>query len=465
MANPGYVRSTDGDNADTGATWALANATLTGAITDAAAGDTIWSSQVHAESTAATVTLTFPGTLASPNKVLCGNDAAEPPTALATTATVSTGAGAYNLVVNGCAYIYGIGFYAGVGSSSSTIGLKLNNSAGKHQCYESCHLECSNTAASGTFYVGYNGGGSIEQGYTEWRNTTVEFNNAAQAIISWSELRWVGGSITLGTAPTSLFKPGGDDATGYKHGNVLVENVDLSNMGSYLVDIANIGPVTYTFRNCKLKAGWAAITGTDPGPGWSVIIENCSVDDTSLPIVSQYHDYYGSVVQETTIKVTTGGASDGTNTYSWKMTCDADCEYPLGYLATPEMAVWNTTVGSAVTLTVEINHDSQGSGTSGKMTDKDMALEVVYLGTTGTPQGKTLTDLAGASTSAPWGTFVATSADQTDSAVAWSGTITAPEPQKLSVTVTPQEIGYIQCRVVCYKASAVVYVDPKITVS
>jgi hypothetical protein len=41
MANPGYVRSTDGSDADNGSTWALANATLAGAMTDAAAGDRI----------------------------------------------------------------------------------------------------------------------------------------------------------------------------------------------------------------------------------------------------------------------------------------------------------------------------------------------------------------------------------------------------------------------------------------
>jgi len=37
MANPGYVRSTDGSNADNGSTWALANADLAGAMADHAA--------------------------------------------------------------------------------------------------------------------------------------------------------------------------------------------------------------------------------------------------------------------------------------------------------------------------------------------------------------------------------------------------------------------------------------------
>ena len=71
-----YVRSTDGDNADNGSTWALAKATLAGAFAAAAAGDTIWVSQAHAETQGSAMTLTSPGTVANPCYVMCGNDAA-----------------------------------------------------------------------------------------------------------------------------------------------------------------------------------------------------------------------------------------------------------------------------------------------------------------------------------------------------------------------------------------------------
>ncbi len=53
MANI-YVRSTDGNDADSGATWALAKATLGGALAIATSADTIWVSQNHAETAVAT---------------------------------------------------------------------------------------------------------------------------------------------------------------------------------------------------------------------------------------------------------------------------------------------------------------------------------------------------------------------------------------------------------------------------
>jgi len=90
-----YLRSSDGNNADSGATWALAKATLadtggTGALTAAGAGGTVYVSDNHAETQATTMTLASPGTAASPVRIICVDDAAEPPTARAITATVST---------------------------------------------------------------------------------------------------------------------------------------------------------------------------------------------------------------------------------------------------------------------------------------------------------------------------------------------------------------------------------------
>ena len=62
-----YVRSTDGNNADTGLTWALAEADLH--TPTWAAGDTVYVSQAHAQSTAAAITIDLNGTLAAPQAV------------------------------------------------------------------------------------------------------------------------------------------------------------------------------------------------------------------------------------------------------------------------------------------------------------------------------------------------------------------------------------------------------------
>src|SRR5574340_915503 len=88
MANI-YVRSTDGSNTDNGTTWELAKLDLSGAAAIDAAGDNVYLSQVHAESTATAVSLYFAGTVGNPTKIVCVNDGAAPPTAVAITATVT----------------------------------------------------------------------------------------------------------------------------------------------------------------------------------------------------------------------------------------------------------------------------------------------------------------------------------------------------------------------------------------
>src|SRR3990167_6093507 len=118
MANI-YVRSTDGNDADDGTTWALADATLTGAAAADVAGDVIWVSQVHAESTAAAITFNWDGTAAAPIRVVCGNDAAEPPTALATTATVTTTGNSTITCQSGIDYVYFYGIKFNSGSAAS----------------------------------------------------------------------------------------------------------------------------------------------------------------------------------------------------------------------------------------------------------------------------------------------------------------------------------------------------------
>ena len=100
-----YVRSTDGSDSDDGSTWALAKATVAGVTAIDTAGDTLWISQAHAETSGSAITFAGAGTNASPTKLLCGNDAAEPPTALATGGSI-TGTGAAAINFNNALYAY-----------------------------------------------------------------------------------------------------------------------------------------------------------------------------------------------------------------------------------------------------------------------------------------------------------------------------------------------------------------------
>ena len=120
-----YLSSVDGSDGDDGSTWALAKATLAAALTAAGAGGTVYMDDNHAETQASAMTLASPGTAAALVRVLCVDRTGdpEPPTALATTGTVST-TGANNLTCNGYAYCYGVTFTAGSsgGSRTFTIG-------------------------------------------------------------------------------------------------------------------------------------------------------------------------------------------------------------------------------------------------------------------------------------------------------------------------------------------------------
>lgn len=184
-------------------------------------------------------------------------------------------------------------------------------------------------------------------------------------------------------------------------------------------------------------------------------MHNCDSGDTNYRLWVE--DYAGSVKHETTI-VRTGGASDGTTTISWRMATTANAEYPVVLMCSPEIVAWNDTTGSSVTATIEIVHDSMGAGSGSKFQDDEIWLEVMYLGTSGFPLGSWIRDCKA--------DVLAAATNQDDSTETWTTTgLTTPVKQKLSVTITPQEKGFIHARVVMAKASKTCYICPKLTVA
>ncbi|MHC4413469.1 MAG: hypothetical protein ACYSW6_10970, partial [Planctomycetota bacterium] len=92
----------------------------------AAAGDTVYRSNNHAETHSSNITYVSPGTAASPVRILTVNDAAAPPTALATTATVTTTSNSSLIFSTGYAYDYGCTYNAG---TSGTVNVAFNSNA------------------------------------------------------------------------------------------------------------------------------------------------------------------------------------------------------------------------------------------------------------------------------------------------------------------------------------------------
>lgn len=440
-----YVRFTDGNDGDNGSTWALAKATLAGAFAAAVAGDTIWVSDNHAETQASAMTLASPGTAASPVRVLCGDDAAQPPTALATTATITT-TGTNNIAItSGYTYYYGISFNAGTGAGAGNIIIGSTSTFGNW--FESCALKLNgtNTASAITFGTQAN---STDDLFHDLYNTTVSFGSVGQSIIVFGNVRWrATSSVVAGSVPTTLFEGSAGNA-----GRVDCIGLDFSAVGSgkNLIDGALANWNRYTFVDCKLDSAVTRVTGTIPGQGGiEALFVNCAGADTNYDFYRQI--YQATETHETTI-VKSGGASDGTTSFSRKIVTTANAKVFSPYQSLP-IAVWNETTGSAITLTVEVVTDNV------TLTDAEAWLEVEYLGTSGFPLGLFARDRVADQ-------FLGTPANQTTSSVTWTTTgLGTPVKQALAVTVTPQEKGLIRCRVCVAKASTTVYYDPYVTVS
>lgn len=438
-----YVRSTDGNNSDNGSTWALAKATIAGAFAIAAAGDTVYVSKNHAETVNnSAISLAGPATSNPPVNIICVDDAAEPPTTLATTATVTTtGSGA--ITFSGFCYYYGISFSSSTGANSSSISL----GGGSSVCikFEKCAFSLPGTSG-GVLTVGST---TRTSQFFEFINTTFSFGTINGQIANNCNYIWrdTPSGVQGATIPTTLFNYGGVSSPG---GLALIKNVDLSALGSGKKIVSVSGNITnrFSFENCKLNASVTKIANSSNGQnGIQVRFVNCDSGNTNYNY--SLHKYEGTVTTETTV-VRTGGGSNGTTTTSSKLVSSANSKfyYPL---ETDWIDTWIDST-SSTTLTLHVLTDNV------TLTDADCWLEVEYLGTSGYPQGVTINDRAA--------NILATPTNQTTSSETWTTTgITTPVKQKLSVTFTPASKGVVRARVVLAKASTTVYADNKVEVS
>ena len=437
MANI-YVRSTDGSDADNGSTWGLAKATLVGAAAIDAAGDAIYLSQSHAESGGAVVAV-FAGTMANPVKIIAGNDSAEPPIAVSAASLISSS----SITLSGSYYLYGLTLQA------ATSILPNAQSASNSVTLDHCSLITTGTTSGGFFSIG--SANNVTQ-KAVLLDCTYKFSGSSNigcATAGVVEIK--GGSFVSGTStPSAGVFGGSNDRTGSR---LLIDGLDMTNLAS-TVNIFRtfVSPGLFQIRNSKLPASWSGslCNATPLATGQRFEMHNCDSGDTNYRLWVQ--EYSGSIKTETTL-VRTGGASDGTTGYSLVMATTANANASVAPLVSPEVSIWNDTTGGSKTVTVEILHDSATN-----LTDGEIWLEAQYLGTSGVPLGSFISDAKA--------DILATAADQSASSETWTTTgMSNPNTQKLSVTFTPQEKGYIQAKVYLAKASKTVYVDPKLTVA
>lgn len=426
MAGPWYYRSAAAGTAD-GLSWANARVSLA-TMTSVVAGDTIYVADDHAETTAGTLTIAFPGTPANPNKVYCADRTVAVPAVvdLKITGTVST-TGTNVITITGNAYVYGLTFSCGTGAGGPVLTL---NGANAWMAFENCALVLPSTGASSI--------NTAAAGRVDLINTTMSFASVLQGVRWSGTVRWRNTpSAILGAAvPTILIGNTGS----YNGASILLEGVDLSAIGSgkTLVQEGLGSQVPVLFKDCKLGAS-VTVAGTIGAPGAEVFLVRCDSGATNYR--QEKHTYSGSMVQEITI-VRTGGATDGTTPIAHKIVTTANAKFLLPFEDVP-YTIWSDVVGSSVTVTV------YGIGAALPNND-EVWIDVVYPGSTTTPQASFATSGKANNLS----TAAAVSSDGST----WGGSTTA---FKMSVSFTPQMKGPITIYVKVGKASATYYVDPK----
>jgi hypothetical protein len=439
MANV-YVDSTAG-GAATGADWANAYLTLAAALTAGAAGDSFYVAENHAETQATAMTLTSPGTIASPCRIICVNSAGTvPPVSadLATTGTVSTTV-ASAITYVGHAYVYGLTFSSGSGSSNASQ--IFGATASTRWVFDACKFVINTTSTISHLVMG---AGTATIGYEIiFNNTTVKFGHVSQQIqLATSRFVWRNTASAIdaaGSFPTNLIT---QNATSLRAASAFIEGVDLSALGSGKAIVgAFSSSVQIVLKDCEFDAAVTACT-EPTGAGTNISFIRCGASGNYF---EQHWTGQGKQEDETTI-VRTGGATDGTQAKARKITPNGNAEWHTPFNSLP-ITIWNTST-SAVTVTI---YGIWGGGAV--PTTADIWLDAVYPGDATAPLGSF--DLNGTADTLAAGT------NHTADGSTWGGSTTA---FKMTATFTPAQVGPITLYVRAVNAGPF-YIDPEPEIS
>jgi hypothetical protein len=385
------------------------------------AGDKHFVSDNHAETSSGWGPF-IPGTGTAQSYIICVDDSSAPPTAMATTASITSTQG-LSFSSNGYCYLYGLNFTAQTSinnqcdamvfescnftlTGSNTISLTSENATAQKAIYKECNFVFANA------------------------NSYLTTNNGDVEII--------GGSIAAtGTVPDYVFFFPNVNVC-----DILVRDCDLSAIDTNLVYMPGPSHNDIIFAYCKLGSGVTIGDGDAYGPNTrNIRLHNCDSAATNYRMHTQ--SFMGISRQDTGVYCD-DGASDGTTPISWKIESTAYSNYWQPFVC-EQIFQWVEDIGSPLTATVEV-----AGGTS--LTDGDIWMEIEYMGDTASPLGFRSDNRKS--------DVLASATTLSSSAASWTGSPAVT--QKLEVTFTPEMKGPIKARVYVAKPSATIYVDPLI---
>ena len=426
MAATKYVRSA-ATGAGTGANWTDAYTTLQLGMTNAGAGGTVYVSEDHSEQAAATLTLSCPGIIGSPQSIYCvSHTGSVPPVSadLRTTAVVGT-TGAFSLTWTASStlnnlYCYGIIWSTG---SSSSVGSQTWPMGRADM--EACTFKLNNTATTSTFNIG-----GTTTGLTAFNllNCAFVFGNASQTITQkGGRIFMKFGSIALtGTAPSNAFGGGANQISA----TTILEGVDLTGLsGVHLFGSSSV--CSYgQIKNCKLPASITVAFGLSGNQ----IVDNIYSDSTTTNTRVERFTSVGSFANDTTVS-RSGGATDGVTPYSWGT--DGGSTLLGTPFECPEIGVWNSLTGSSRTATIEVLTDGV------TLDNSSCWVDLYYMGSSATPVSSRVTtgfpDTLSTTISSP--TTLPTSSKTWNGTAAWArqcrSTFRSPSRRRWLVSCAP----------------------------
>lgn len=355
--------------------WSASAGTLnTISGTRPAAGDRVFLSSDHTESSTASLTYPFNTSTAAFGliQLISVNRAGSvPPTAsdilsgASITTTVTTG----NLVLDAYCNLFwqGIAFTLG-GTGVNNLYLNNASTARKSHYLKNCALVLTNTNASTRITTNNVAKVTLD-------NTTIQFGNVAQAISSTQpfDFNWINtpSAIAGATIPTVLFSGAVQSLL------VACRGIDLSAITTTLLNSATASEISkILLDSCKIASGVIrySVTSTTGAPAHDEIeLVNC-FDGTN--IVNERHTAAGDVTTDFSTTLT-GGAQDDVGHYSHKLVSSARSDICTMALDSFWLDVENTAVGSSKTATVEIVSPTPG------FNNTDIKLQLEYMGTSG----------------------------------------------------------------------------------